>query len=98
MHKRGDGVPRSNKFAVKWFSLAAEQGHPGAQVALGVMHVLGRGIDKSKILAYMWWEIAASQGAEEARVNLKVFKKRMSRPQISEAMRLAKEWKENHKK
>ena len=36
MYANGDLVPKNDAEAVKWFRLAAEQGHDGAQNGLGV--------------------------------------------------------------
>ncbi len=35
MYQNGLGVKQDNKVALKWYTLAAKQGHPGAQYKLG---------------------------------------------------------------
>ena len=41
MYDKGLGVPQNDKTAVKWYRLAAEQGHATAQYNLGVMYDKG---------------------------------------------------------
>ena len=38
---KGDGVPEDDAEAVRWYQMAAEQGHAGAQYNLGVMYDQG---------------------------------------------------------
>ena len=40
----GDGVPQDDKEALRWFRLAADQGHDTAQYSLGLMYADGRGV------------------------------------------------------
>ena len=44
MYFDGDGVPRNEAEAARWYRLAAEQGYSEAQSALGVMYLNGRGV------------------------------------------------------
>merc|ERR1711865_778304 len=53
-------------------TLAANQGHPGAQSNLGHMYAQGDGIDQSYSKAREWFTKAAAQGQEEAIQNLKI--------------------------
>ena len=54
MYERGDGVPKSYKTAVKWFTKAAEQGDARAQYNLGLTYHNGDGVPESDIKAYVW--------------------------------------------
>ena len=56
--------------AVKWFRLAAEQGHARAQASLGEMYRSGRGVPKDDGEAARWDRLAANQGLPEAQFNL----------------------------
>lgn len=56
--------------AARWFRLAAEQGMPAAQVALGGAYRNGRGLPRSDAQARLWWERAAEQGDACARWHL----------------------------
>ena len=62
----GDGVTQDYKTALKWHSLAAEQGHVAAHTKLGVMYSLGYGALQDNVRAHMWFNIAASNGADKA--------------------------------
>src|SRR5262245_63005191 len=44
MYANGQGVPKSDTEAMKWYQIAADQGDPGAQTALGVIYVNGLGV------------------------------------------------------
>src|SRR5262245_20471904 len=41
MYANGQGAPKSDTEAMKWYRLAADQGDAGAQTALGVIYVNG---------------------------------------------------------
>ena len=66
MYAYGEGVPEDDKKTVKWYRLAAEQGHSSAQTNLGVMYYNGEGVIKDNVYAHMWGNIAASNGLEKA--------------------------------
>ena len=54
MYANGRGVLKDEAEAVRWYRLAAEQGHAGAQYNLGLMHAKGEGVLKDSVLAHMW--------------------------------------------
>ena len=64
MYFKGHGVLQDYKTGLKWFRLAAEQGHARAQYNLGVMYEGGRGVLQDNVYAHMWWNIAASSGCQ----------------------------------
>ena len=47
------GVPQDYSTAVKWYSLAAEQGDADAQTNLGVMYANGEGVLQDNVYAHM---------------------------------------------
>lgn len=51
--------------AAEWFRKAAEQGHPGAQAALGFLYHRGHGVPQADVEAYKWLSLAASQDSPE---------------------------------
>ena len=91
MYNKGEGVPQDDKAAVKWYTLAAEQGDARAQGNLGVMYAFGDGILKDYVYAHMWGNIAAMNGNERGGELRDVFEKRMTPSQIAEAQTLARE-------
>ena len=46
---------------MKWFHLAAEQGHANAQFLLGFMYATGRGVAQDYIQGHKWINLAASR-------------------------------------
>ena len=97
MYSRGQGVPQDDQEAVKWYRKAAEQGLAIAQDFLGTMYMDGLGIPQDDVLAHMWLNLAASKFSGEDRDNVgeqrDSLAKKMSREEIAEAQRLAREWK-----
>ncbi len=89
--KRGDYAT-----AFREFRPLAEQGNANAQRNLGVMYIQGVTLDF--VQAYKWLNIAASSfppGKQRDRtVKIRdIVAKRMTPAQISEAQKLAREWK-----
>jgi TPR repeat protein len=56
--------------AVRWFRLAAEQGHTGAQFRLGLAYGLGDGVPQDYGEAVRWFRLAAEQGHADAQATL----------------------------
>lgn len=63
-------MPENDKTAVKWFTLAAEQGEANAQSNLGVMYAKGEGVPENDKTAVKWYTLAAEQGLANAQSNL----------------------------
>jgi len=57
----GDGVPKNDAEAVKWYRKAAEQGEVTAQSNLGAMYHNGDGVPKNDAEAAKWYRKAALQ-------------------------------------
>ena len=70
MYDTGEGVTENDREAVKWYRLAAEQGHATAQNNLGVMYDTGEGVTKNDREAVKWYKLAAEQGHAKAQNNL----------------------------
>ena len=87
-----DGIPQDDAEAVRWWRLAAEQGHEFAQQDLGNMYEDGEGVPKDYVLAYMWSNLAAAQGNFPAGLRRDRLEEQMTREQIAEAQRLSREW------
>ena len=51
MYSIGKGVPQDDAEAVRWFRLAAEQGHAYAQYNLGRMYATGEGVPEDFVAA-----------------------------------------------
>jgi TPR repeat protein len=70
MYGNGFGVPMDDALAIKWYGLAAGQGHAGAQCNLAVMHQNGWGVPLNEEEAVRLYSLAAEQGVAEAMVSL----------------------------
>ena len=62
MYELGEGVPKDDKEAMKWYRKAAEQGVAKAQHNLGLKYELGEGVPKDDKEAMKWFRKAAEQG------------------------------------
>ena len=67
----GQGVPKDEVEAVKWFRKAAEQGDARAQFHLGFAYSNGQGVTKDDAEAIKWFRKAAEQGDAEAQEALR---------------------------
>lgn len=72
--------------------LAAEAGMPDALFELGLMYCSGRGVSLDLIEAHKWFNLAAARGNDDARRYRMDIAKELSRKQISDAQRRAREW------
>ncbi len=91
MYGQGLGVTQDYVQALQWYRKAAEQGDAHAQYNLGSMYRDGQGVPQDYVQAYMWFKLAASRlppGEDRDIVAM-----RMTPAQISEAQKLAREWK-----
>jgi len=93
LYQHGNGAPQDYVEAVKWYRLAADQGNKIGQSRLGVMYFLGQGVPEDYVLAYMWMNLGAVQGEASGVMLRDGVRSLMTREQIAEAQRLAREWK-----
>ena len=76
MYATGEGVPKNDAEAARWYRMAAEQGVARAQHNLGYMYGTGEGIPKDYVQAYAWFNIAAAQGEKIAKESLEIITKK----------------------
>ena len=69
-YQDGNGVPKNEELAARWYRRAAEQGNAAAQNNLGIMYRNGNGVQKSKEEAVNWYRKAARQQYGGAMFNL----------------------------
>jgi|SRR5579872_126250 len=95
MYKDGRGVEQSYRMAAEWYRKAAEhvpdfEGAGQGRNELALLYMDGLGVPKDYVLAYMWLSVA----------NLKqecaMLQAEMTPAQISEAQRMAEQWKAAH--
>ena len=95
MYRTGRGVPQDEAEAVRWYRLAADQGHAPAQGILGVKYLTGEGVSRDDVEAHMWLNLAAAQFRPEREIYVQgrdSLAERMTAEQIAEAQRRAREW------
>jgi TPR repeat protein len=100
MYSEGMGVPQDYAQALKLFQRAAAQNYAQAQYNLGLWYAKGEGVEQDYVRAHMWFNLAAStfpasegSGRLAALNNRELIAGKMSRDQLAEAQRLAREWK-----
>lgn len=71
-YEKGQGVPKNEAEAARWYRKAADQGHAGAQDNLGIMYATGQGVVKDDAEAVRWYRKAADQGDAVGQNNLGV--------------------------
>jgi TPR repeat protein len=91
MYDKGEGVPQDYKEAVRWYRMSAEQGKAIAQRNLGLMYFQGVGVIEDYITSYAWISVAKANGHEKAAGGLDLVRKYMSKDQIAEGQKLARE-------
>ena len=92
MYSRGEGVPRDDKEAMRWYRLSAEQGVSGAQSNLGLMYEKGQGVEQDYLEAHKWFNIAGMNGNQIGRRNADIVEKKMAPGQIAVAVGRTREW------
>ncbi|MGH9544856.1 MAG: GAF domain-containing protein [Terriglobales bacterium] len=91
----GEEVKQDYTEAVRWFTLAAGQGHILAQATLGAYYWAGRGVPQDLTKAYYWSVLAQAGGDQASKYRVAVLASRMSRSQVLAAQEQANEWLRN---
>ncbi len=92
-YANGQGVAKDYVEAVKWWRKAAEQNLASAQYNLGVCYGEGQGVAKDYVEGYKWFLLAAAQGNEAAKKDMATEEGWMTREQIAEGQKLARNFK-----
>jgi TPR repeat protein len=101
MYAGGWGVLQDYTEAVQWYRASAEQGNDEGLLDLGEMYASGQGVPQDYIQAHMWFNLAGASGNAVAGLAIKErdsIAGNMTSEQISEAQRLAREWKPKRNK
>jgi len=96
LYQSGEGVPQDHKQAAKWIRKAAEQGFAPAQYSLSLSYAKGNAVPEDYVLAHMYANLAAANGSVDAVKLRESLATTMTRPQLSEAQKLAREWMKAH--
>ena len=92
-YANGRGVAQDEAEAVKWYRKAAAQNFVFAQYLLGICYAKGEGVAKDEVEGYKWLLLAAGQGDEQARKLASSLEKRMTRQEIAEGQKRARNFK-----
>jgi TPR repeat protein len=92
VYDAGVGAQQDLAQAALWYQRAADQGHVAAQFSLGLMYSNGRGVPQDLVQAHIWLNIAAAGSQAAARTERDLVAAKMTRSQIAQAVRLAREW------
>ena len=98
MHEWGNGVPKDNSQALKWYKRSAELSHKDAQNNLGALYSKGEGTEQNFVEALKWFLISAENGSEGGQKNIRILEKRMNYEKISQAQKFANDWMRGHRK
>jgi soluble lytic murein transglycosylase-like protein len=93
LYYHGTGTPQDTRYAIYWYTKAAEQGHVNAQYSLGSLYYDGYGeeVPQDSKQAFFWYTKAAEQGYYFAKKNRDKMLEMMSQSQIEEVQKLSKE-------
>jgi len=95
-YRNGEGVPRDDVQAAKWFERAANQGHVNAQSAMGAAYWAGRGVPKDLKESYFWSVLAAHQGDDTSEARLQGLVLHMRPGQVAAGQSEADNWLRQH--
>jgi hypothetical protein len=76
--------------------IAAAGGTPDALFDLGLMYCAGRDVDLDLVRAHKWFNLAAMRGNQDAKRYRMELAREMSKTEIAEAQRQAREWLARH--
>jgi len=96
MYKNGYGVQQDINEAIRWYKLAAAQGHGFGQKELGIAYKNGEGAPRDPVRAAMWFNLSKLRNYGLA--DLALLEKKMDRASILRARRMANDWTARHKK
>ena len=76
---------------MQWFLKAAENGNANAQLEIGSAYAKGDGVLKDPVEAHAWCNIAGVRGEEKAQKARDSLEEKMTKEQIAEATKRARE-------
>ena len=92
----GNGVPKNQKAAVRWYMKASKQGDSYAQKELGWKYYKGSGVLTDYRQAYMWWDISAFNGHRFSMGLKEEITKEMTPADISKAQNMSSRCLKSH--
>jgi len=98
---QGQGVPKDDAAAAKYFRIAAEQGYPPAQLDLAVTYQNGNGVPQDFSECYFWLKVASTgkiDGVtqEDMRTMLSTTAGHLTPAALSSVQQRARKWLAEH--
>ena len=90
-YRYGDGVIQDYEQALKFYTIASSKKDVPSMDALASMYEFGLGVNQDPVKAHMWYNIAASKGSILGKEFRNIISKNMTKEQIDEAQKLARE-------
>ena len=84
MYDNGRGVAQDYSAAVKWYRMAADQGHAGAQNNLGIMYCGGQGVPQNTSEALRWLHKAQVKGHDNAKQVMQMIMQKLRETRASQ--------------
>jgi TPR repeat protein len=85
-------MARLEMSALEASEVATAGGTPDALFELGLMYCAGREVELDLVSAHKWFNLAAMRGNDDAKRYRMEIAHEMSRSQVAEAQRAAREW------
>ncbi len=82
--------------ALRYYRMAAQQGHPSAQFEFGRAYLSGDGVPQDNVFAYKWLSLASQNGVRHADPFLESVTNRMTHAQLTDGQAALREWKANN--
>ncbi len=89
-------MARFDANVIETVEIAPAGGTPDGLFQLGLMHCVGRDVPLDLVIAHKWFNLAALRGNAEAKRYRMEIAGEMSRFEIAEAQRQAREWLRRH--
>ena len=89
MYAEGRGVEQNYSEAIKWYK---KEGGASSLNNIGVMYEHGTGVIQDNVTAHLYYNLSGAKGETKGRENRDRISKKMTREEIVEAQRLAREW------
>jgi TPR repeat protein len=70
IYMKGEGVPKDDRAAARWFKSAADQDYARAEAFIGAYLLVGRGIEKDEVEAARYLKLAVAHGDADAQAFL----------------------------
>jgi len=104
LYDMGRGVAQDRTKAVELYKRGADLGSLNGMLNLGISYMDGAGVEVNLVEAYKWLDLVRFYTQRSSNMQLKWTARglldevsaKMSKPQIKEAKRLAKQWDESH--